>query len=330
VQDFQAAIKEFNDAVQFQQESWGKVEEAAKKYGLTIQELGPAWQRNRLDEQARTLYQDFQLLVGAGADQVAVTTRMSGALNDYLHKAMSLGIEVPSALKPIIEQMIQLGLLTDASGKKVGSLEESGIKFSETMSEGFAKVVDAITRMTDAIRLFLGLTTQAADAASRLGGGASSGPSYPSESQYMPGYHTGGVVVPFVPKAHNGIYVGRLKRDEVPIVAQTGEGVISRRGMNLIGGRAGLDALNAGPPNPWIRRGRPRGPGSPDEFWKEHPEHPWMTLGGRASQPVVIDARGAYFNRQTAQELTRMVSERLNANGPDQTRFRGSIRARSA
>jgi len=50
--------------------------------------------------------------------------------------------------------------------------------------------------------------------------------------------HTGGVI-----RAHDGM---SLARDEVPIIAQTGEGVLSRRGMSALGGSSELNRLNAG------------------------------------------------------------------------------------
>jgi len=48
--------------------------------------------------------------------------------------------------------------------------------------------------------------------------------------------HRGGLI-----RAHDG-----LAPDEVPIIAQTGEGVLSRRGMNALGGSDNLRALNGG------------------------------------------------------------------------------------
>jgi len=57
-------------------------------------------------------------------------------------------------------------------------------------------------------------------------------------------FHEGGMVRNrhrnFI-KAHQG-----LAPDEVPIIAQTGEGVLSRRGMSALGGSDNLRALNKG------------------------------------------------------------------------------------
>jgi len=54
-------------------------------------------------------------------------------------------------------------------------------------------------------------------------------------------FHAGGIV-----RAHSGLAV-----DEVPIIAQAGEGVLSRKGMSAIG-RSNFDRLNSGESlNPW-------------------------------------------------------------------------------
>ena len=45
-------------------------------------------------------------------------------------------------------------------------------------------------------------------------------------------YHNGGIVRPLI--AHTGMYIGNLKQDEVPIVAQTGEEVVSRNDRSQI------------------------------------------------------------------------------------------------
>lgn len=60
-------------------------------------------------------------------------------------------------------------------------------------------------------------------------------------------FHDGGLiddehrVLPFIPRAHMGLAV-----DEVPIIAQTGEGILNRGAMKRLGGATALNALNAG------------------------------------------------------------------------------------
>lgn len=55
-------------------------------------------------------------------------------------------------------------------------------------------------------------------------------------SSFEKRFHDGGII-----RAHNGLAV-----DEVPIIAQTGEGILSRRGMSALGGNSVLNSLNAG------------------------------------------------------------------------------------
>lgn len=57
------------------------------------------------------------------------------------------------------------------------------------------------------------------------------------------GFHDGGQVMHAggIIRAHNGLAV-----DEVPIIAQKGEGILSRKGMSALGGVGSLNALNSG------------------------------------------------------------------------------------
>jgi len=52
-------------------------------------------------------------------------------------------------------------------------------------------------------------------------------------------FHEGGML----PYAHSGLF---LKQDEQIFVGQSGEGILSRRGMTAIGGESGLNAINRG------------------------------------------------------------------------------------
>jgi hypothetical protein len=79
-----------------------------------------------------------------------------------------------------------------------------------------------------------------AGAAALLGGASSSlaGAAGIYSATRVLSFHEGGVI-----RAHNGL---NLANDEVPIIAQTGEGVLSRRGMSALGGASALNSLNRG------------------------------------------------------------------------------------
>jgi len=156
VEQYNKAIGELTDLFELQTKALGDVDATAKKYGLTIEDLGPAWAKQELDKKAQELWKDYQLLISAGADHTKVLEKMSGAVNEYVNNAMKMGSEVPEAMRPMLEAMIQNGTLLDANGNKITNLEESGISFAMTMTEGFKSLIEEVQKLTDIISRSLG------------------------------------------------------------------------------------------------------------------------------------------------------------------------------
>ena len=152
-----AQIEEINKALGLQATAMQSVDEVAKKYGLTIEDLGPAWAKQELDKKAQELWKDYQLLISAGADHAKVLQKMAGSVNEYVKNALKMGTEVPEAMRPMLEAMIQNGTLLDANGNKIENLEESGISFAMTMTEGFKSLIDEVKKLTDIIANSLGV-----------------------------------------------------------------------------------------------------------------------------------------------------------------------------
>jgi hypothetical protein len=150
------AINDLNAALKFQDDAMATLDATVQKYGFTIEELGPALQRQGLDKQAQGIFQDWTVLNAAGIDTVAIASRMADSINAYVRQAVAMGIEVPAAMRPMLQTMIDQGQLTDAAGNKITSLEDSGISFATTMSEGFKSVVEEVKKLTDAITRGLG------------------------------------------------------------------------------------------------------------------------------------------------------------------------------
>jgi hypothetical protein len=177
---YKKAIEDLNTAFQFQADALAVLDETAKRYGFTIEELGPAMARQELDKQAQGLFKDWQVLNAAGIDTVAITSRMAESVNAYVKTATKMGVEVPAAMKPMLQAMIDQGLLTDAAGNKIENLEDSGITFAQTMSEGFKSVVDEVKKLAEAITRSLG--------------GAISG--LPTQKKISIDFETGPVTIP--------------------------------------------------------------------------------------------------------------------------------------
>jgi hypothetical protein len=164
VTEYQAAIAELTTAFGSQTEALAVAMETAQRYGFTLEELGPALQRQELDKQAQQLFKDWEVLNAAGIDTVAITERMAESVNTYLQRAIAMGTEVPEAMRPMLEAMAKQGELTDASGNKIENLEDSGVTFALSMSDGFKKLIEGVEKLTDAITRGLG---GAVDATSR-------------------------------------------------------------------------------------------------------------------------------------------------------------------
>jgi len=157
-----AQLEEINKALGLQATAMQNVEETAKKYGLTIAELGPAWAKQELEKKAQELFKDYQILTSAGVDHLLVLQKMSGTVNEYVNNALKMGQEVPEAMRPMLEAMIQNGQLLDANGNKVTSLEAAGVKFAISMSEGFKMLVSEVQRLTEIIARGLGVSLDTA------------------------------------------------------------------------------------------------------------------------------------------------------------------------
>jgi SLT domain-containing protein len=150
----EAAIKAVQDVMDEQKKDQEDLQAAIQKYGFTIDQLGPTMRRQQLTEQAVGLENDFRLLVGSGIDVNTVLEKMGGSINDFIHLAMRTGSEVPAEMKPMLEKMVEMGQLTDANGNKIENLDDAGLSFSETMTQGFDRIVK---KLDEVFTKFLGI-----------------------------------------------------------------------------------------------------------------------------------------------------------------------------
>ncbi len=226
-----------------------RLNEAMQRYGITWEELGDKAQQSQIDQMATTLIQDFEILTLAGADVNFVIEKMGSSVQDFIQAAIRTGSEVPAGMQPMIEKMIEMGLLTDENGEAFTSLEDTGLTFAQTMTQGFQSISDAIEHLAEALGYvpekldaITGSANAAADALGRVDSSSPGGdPNDPDQMHTTPDgsnnqtqYHNGGYVWP---RFHRG--------GEVPAILQSGEFVMSRSAVNRIGaGR--LSAMNSG------------------------------------------------------------------------------------
>lgn len=151
VEQFNAAVREAEGLLGLQSEAQQKLQEAIDKYGFSIDELGPKFQQQKLDEMAGALLQDYKLLTASGIEQNTVLAKMGPAFQDYVNTALKAGAALPETMRPIIEQLIQSGQLLDENGNAFTSLEQSGISFTQTLSEGLQSLISKIDELVRAL-----------------------------------------------------------------------------------------------------------------------------------------------------------------------------------
>lgn len=169
------------------------IKDAAERYGLTLDQLGPKVRQLNITEEATQIAADFKTLMDAGADFKTIMTAvpedyakakktlddllkegadkaaqgtskwqeyqdalaaMDGAtrgmgqqVQELVNQALQYGMELPSAMKPIIEQMIEAGLLTDQNGKKLEDLGK--LTFAVDLEKDFDTLIKKLDELID-------------------------------------------------------------------------------------------------------------------------------------------------------------------------------------
>ncbi len=245
-EQYKAAIDALNDAFKFQDDAMKTLDDTVAKYGFTLSELGPTFAAQKLNEQAGSLLQDYQVLTAAGVDHVAIINKMGPALQSYVHQAELTGAAIPESMRPVLQSMIDMGLLTDESGEAMKDL--SKLTFAETLDKKFSSLIDTINKLTDAISRGLGTALTNIPQPGEIHIGVVY--DYPDPGQGDTAYAASGGYV-----TGNGIQYlaggGRVLSwpsrgsDTVRAMLTPGEGVVNPRGMKTLG-KPGLAALNSG------------------------------------------------------------------------------------
>lgn len=125
------------------------IDAAAKRYGITLDELGPKVNQLRINETAQQIVADFELLRDAGADMGAVIGKMGDSVQGLVNQAMKYGLTLPETLKPILQNMADAGLLTDDTGQKMENL--SRLTFAETLTDKIEQLIEAMRTFVEGI-----------------------------------------------------------------------------------------------------------------------------------------------------------------------------------
>jgi hypothetical protein len=138
---------EVADAVGATLPTYGDVTSAAERYGLTVDGIGHNIHALRITETAEQAIKDWKLLETAGADMVAVASGMTDEVQALIDEALKFGHELPGAMRPMLEQMVGAGELTDETGEKLKDL--SGLKFAEPLTESVDRIILKLDELID-------------------------------------------------------------------------------------------------------------------------------------------------------------------------------------
>jgi len=149
-QDFDAAVRAFNQQLQDSEKRTNDTRAAMEKWGLTIEQMGPKFATQEINSKLLTIIKDMELLTAAGADFNLVAEKMAPEINKLVTSTRIAGGEVPREMEPILRKMFELGLLTDTNGQK---LEDFGdIPFATNLNQQFATLISKMDALLN--RLF--------------------------------------------------------------------------------------------------------------------------------------------------------------------------------
>jgi hypothetical protein len=92
---------------------------------------------------------DFNLLVKGGVPVANLIGEMGDEVNTFVRQAIAMGTEVPAAMRPMLQQFEDAGLLTDESGQKLKDL--STIKFAQPLETAIQGLIDKMGELIDKI-----------------------------------------------------------------------------------------------------------------------------------------------------------------------------------
>jgi hypothetical protein len=150
-QSMKTAIDELNRALGLQSDAQNALKDAMDRYGISIGQLGPEFAKQELDKKAAQLIQDYQILNAVGVAQNDIIKAMGPNLQEYVNMAVQSGTAIPESMRPIIQAMIDQGLLLDQNGQAYTSVGQAGLSFTATMTEQFGTLISKINELVSAL-----------------------------------------------------------------------------------------------------------------------------------------------------------------------------------
>jgi hypothetical protein len=207
---------------------WKAMQDAAERYGLTVDALGNGFKAAKLDSLVSQLTSDWQLLNIPGAQTNTILAAMAPQLQEVIDASLSWGYEIPVALRPLVERMASFGLLVTNTGDRLETLD--GLSFGVDLTQKIDELIDRLGVLIDTLTGNGGVADALSDAFSGIGAdmSAPSGTGYTPDGQIDPngayGYQWGGA------QAAGGDYM--VNRPTLFVAGEAGPEQVSFSGAN--------------------------------------------------------------------------------------------------
>ena len=129
--------------------NWQDLAAAAARYNIEESKLGTGFQESRLFDLVKELADDWKLLNIPGAETNAILEKMAPKAQEVLNNYLKWGIEIPPQMRPLLQALLDAGLLTDSAGNKLETLD--GLNFGEDLTDRIEDLVAAIQKLVDAL-----------------------------------------------------------------------------------------------------------------------------------------------------------------------------------
>ena len=121
--------------------------EIAERYGRTVESLGPKFAEAKLAADWKTIIDDWETLRDWGISIGEAIDIMGPKIQEVVLASRHFGTTVPENMRPLIQAMIDAGLLLDENGNKITDI--SLIKFGAPLVSEVDKLVKAIEALVD-------------------------------------------------------------------------------------------------------------------------------------------------------------------------------------
>lgn len=115
-----------------------KMEEAAERYGISLDALGGQFNQASINDAARQILEDYDLLKRGGADVGAVIHGMADEVSELAQRSMRLGVSMPENMREIAAHLIANGQLLDENGDKITDINQ--LSFGDPIKVGLERI----------------------------------------------------------------------------------------------------------------------------------------------------------------------------------------------